>query len=219
MEAFVNKGVGQRTKVKICGLYRREDVDAVNAAKPDYIGFIIGFPKSHRNVTIEQVAQYKQVLDPRIQAVGVFVNASYEEIVAAANYLDVIQLHGEEDNHFIEQLRKCLPQIEIWKAFKVRGVHDLEHAVDSIADRVVLDNGYGTGNVFDWSLLRHLTHVEKSFILAGGLDVSNLADAIRLFHPYALDISSGVETNRCKDRNKIIEVVTKTREMKIRVGE
>ncbi len=199
------------TKIKICGLYRTEDIVYVNESLPDYVGFIIGFPKSHRNVSIEQVKKYKNSLKEEIQAVGVFVDANMEDIVQAAPYLDVIQLHGSEDNGFIEKLRRKLPEKEIWKAFKIRGIVDLEHAVDSIADRMVLDNGYGTGATFDWKLLEHIRKVERSFILAGGMDVSNIEEAVNRFHPFAIDVSSSVETERCKDRDKIEEVVKTVR--------
>lgn len=198
-------------KVKICGLYRREDVEYVNEAQPDYAGFIIEFPKSHRNVSIQQVAQLTGKLNSQIQSVGVFVNQEIKVVVEAAKYLDVLQLHGDESNAYIEQLRLRLPEKEIWKAFKIRGIGDLEQAADSIADKIVLDNGYGTGQVFDWSLLEHLAHVERPFILAGGLELQNLEEAIERFYPFALDISSGVEVNRCKDREKIKAVVTRVR--------
>lgn len=195
------------TKIKICGLYRKEDIIYVNEALPDYVGFIIGFPKSHRNVSIEQVKEYKNTLKDEIQAVGVFVDAGVECIMEVAPYLDIIQLHGSEDNGFIEKLRRKLPKKEIWKAFKIRTIGDVEQAIDSIADRVVLDNGYGTGETFDWDLLEHIKKVERSFILAGGMDVSNMQEAIKRFHPFAIDVSSSVERNRCKDKEKIQAVV------------
>ncbi len=200
-------------KIKICGLYRMEDVEYVNEAKPDYVGFIIDFPKSHRNVSIQQVSQLTGKLKSEIQSVGVFVNQDMEAVAEAAQYLDVMQLHGDESNAYIEQLRLRLPEKEIWKAFKIRNIRDLEQAADSIADKVVLDNGYGTGEVFDWSLLEHLAHVDRPFILAGGLELENLEEAIERFYPFALDISSGVEVNRCKDREKIKEVVERVRQL------
>lgn len=194
-------------KVKICGLYREEDIEAVNEAMPDYIGFIIGFEKSHRNVTKEQVRAFKGKLDPKIKAVGVFVNPTIEDILAIEDVLDVIQLHGGEDNRYIMDLRKVLPEKEIWKAFKIRGIMDLDVVADSIADNVVLDNGYGTGETFDWTLLDIVARWERPFIIAGGITASNIREAVERFHPFALDISSGVETDRQKDREKIKEAV------------
>lgn len=202
----------QKTKIKICGLSRLEDIYAVNEAMPDYVGFIINFPMSHRNVTIPKVAEFKQRLRKRIKTVGVFVNANKESIIEASKYLDVIQLHGDESNHEIEHLRRYLPEKEIWKAYKIRNIQDLVLAENSSADKVVLDNGYGTGHVFDWSLLKYMKSATKTFIIAGGLEVSNLGIAIKKFEPFAVDISSGVETDKLKDKDKIKEVVRITRE-------
>lgn len=212
MENYRNDRDKSAVKVKICGLYRMEDVEYVNESQPDYVGFIIDFPKSHRNVSIQQVSQLTEKLNRQIQSVGVFVNQEVEVLVEASQYLDVLQLHGDESNAYIEQLRIRLPEKEIWKAFKIRNVRDLEQVADSIADKIVLDNGYGTGEVFDWSLLEHLAHVDRPFILAGGLELQNIEEAVERFYPFALDISSGVEVNRCKDREKIRAVVTRVRE-------
>lgn len=197
----------EEVKIKICGLYRQEDLEYVNEAKPDYVGFIINFPKSHRNTSIDMIQLFIKELSKEIKAVGVFVNAQIEQIVEVAQYLDVIQLHGEEGNYFIQQLRHRLPDKEIWKAFKIRGLKDIEAAIASIADRVVLDNGYGTGKPFDWSLLEHISQMDRPFLLAGGMDVNNIEEAIERFHPFAIDVSSSVETNQCKDREKIEAVV------------
>lgn len=206
MEKIVYKK--QNTKVKICGLYRLVDITYVNEALPDYVGFIIGFPQSHRNIGVKQVIDFSNMLNPKIEKVGVFVNASFEEIIAVSAYLDVIQLHGDEDNCYIEKIRQLFPRKEIWKAFKIRTIRDLENAVDSIADRIVLDNGYGTGETFEWDLLKHITNANKSFIIAGGMKESNVLEVIERFHPYGIDVSSGVETEKQKDKMKIQKVVT-----------
>lgn len=201
----------ENTKIKICGLYRLEDIYAVNEVMPDYVGFIMNFPMSHRSVNIDQIAKFKLKLRKQIKTVGVFVNANTEYIIEASKYLDIIQLHGDETNHEIECLRRNLYKKEIWKAFKIRNIQDLEKAESSIADKVILDNGYGTGEVFDWSLLKFMKSATKTIILAGGITVENLPEAIEKFHPFAVDISSGVETNRLKDREKIRKVVEITR--------
>lgn len=197
-----------KTKIKICGLFRDCDIDYVNQAKPDYIGFIIGFPKSHRNITNEQVANFKAKLDTSIKSVGVFVNATIDEILAVEQHLDVIQLHGSEDNEFIANLRTHCPDKEMWKAFKIKSHADLTQAETCTADRIVLDNGYGTGECFDWNLLGEFN---KDFILAGGINCENIRQAIDSFNPDIIDISSGVETDKVKDLTKITHIIKEIR--------
>ncbi len=193
------------TQIKICGLFRSCDIDYVNEAKPDYIGFILNFPKSHRNLSPEQAAELKSRLLPEIRAVGVFVDQPIGFILSAAEEigLDVIQLHGHEDDAFIRQLREKT-DLPVWKAFKVRSAADLAGAENSAADEVILDNGYGTGTVFDWTVAAAFP---RRFILAGGLTPENIPEAVRTLQPAVLDISSGVETDKVKDRNKILAAV------------
>ena len=201
------------TKIKICGLFRECDIDYVNEAKPDYIGFILNFPKSHRNITPEFAKQLKDRLAPEIRAVGVFVNQEIEQVIDAAETigLDVIQLHGAEDDEYIARLRSELRQrsVQIWKAFKIRSADDIEPARRSTADEILLDNGYGTGQAFDWSLAGGF---DREFILAGGLTPENLREAIHTLKPKLVDISSGVETEKVKDREKILAAVSTVRE-------
>ena len=198
------------TKIKICGLYRDADIDYVNEAGADYAGFILNFPKSHRNLTPEQAAALRDRLLPGIRAVGVFVDQPLETVLAAAETagLDVIQLHGREDDGYIASLRK-LTGCELWKAFKIRSAADLAAAEASAADAVLLDNGYGTGEAFDWSLAADF---KRPFCLAGGLTPENIPEAIRTMHPALVDISSGVETDKKKDRDKILAAVRAARQ-------
>jgi phosphoribosylanthranilate isomerase len=198
------------TKIKICGLYRDIDIDYVNEAGADYAGFILNFPKSHRNLTPEGAAALRARLAPGIRAVGVFVDQPFETVLAAAETaaLDVIQLHGREDDGYIAALRK-LTGCEIWKAFKIRSNADLAAAEHSAADAVLLDNGYGTGEAFDWSLAADF---KRPFLLAGGLTPENIPAAIETMHPLLVDISSGVETDKIKDRTKILAAVKAARE-------
>ena len=193
------------TQIKICGLSRGEDIDYVNEAEPDYIGFILNFPKSRRNILPERAAEMRSRLSPDIKAVGVFVDQPIETVAEAATIigLDVIQLHGHEDNAYIASLREQL-DLPIWKAFKIQTAADLIAAEASAADNILLDNGYGTGMAFDWSLAGELS---RPFLLAGGLTPENIPNAIRTLHPMLVDISSGVETNGVKDREKIIAAV------------
>lgn len=190
------------TKIKICGLYRPCDIQYVNEARPDWCGFIIDFPKSHRNVTPDQVRALRAGLDPAVTPVGVFVDRPVEDVAALLRdgTLSAAQLHGHEDAAYIAALRAAVPGCVVWKAFKVRSAADLEAANASTADLVILDNGYGTGETFDWSLAGG---VSRPFLLAGGLTPENIPQAIAALHPYGLDLSSGVETDKKKDPDKM----------------
>ncbi len=187
-----------------------EDIEAVNAAEPDWCGFVIGFPKSHRNRTPEQVRALRRNLSPGIPAAGVTVNLPVEEVAALlrSGTVDIAQLHGQEDEDYIARLRALVPGCTVWKAFRVRSAADLEAAERSSADMVILDNGYGTGKCFDWSLAGG---VKRPFLLAGGLTPENIPEAAALLHPYGVDISSGVETDRRKDPAKIQAAVAAAR--------
>lgn len=207
-------------KIKICGLSRREDIESVNAAKPDYCGFIVNFPKSHRNVTPEQVAALTKGLDKGILRVGVLVNQPVQDAAKLLENgtVDIVQLHGDEDENYIAELRRLLSESgrvhsstadnsgNVWKAFKIRSREDIARALSSSADMIVLDNGYGTGQVFDWTLLADMDF-DRPYLLAGGLTPENIPEAARRMHPWGIDISSGVETDKKKDRNKIMAAV------------
>ncbi len=191
-----------RRKIKICGLFREEDIIYVNELLPDYAGFIINFPKSHRNLDFDKSKELILKLNSKIKSVCVFVNSPAEFIIQF-DFADIIQLHGDEDNNFIEKLREKLPpNKEIWKAFKIKSIEDLEIAEKSVADKIILDNGYGTGEKFDWSLLKNF---KREFILAGGIDEKNIANIE--ITPTAFDVSSGVETDQKKDYNKIKKII------------
>ena len=198
------------TKIKICGLFRPCDIDFVNEAKPDWCGFIINFPKSHRNVTPDQVRTLRTRLDGAVAPVGVFVDQPAETVAALLNdgTISAAQLHGHEDSAYIAALRALAPGHPVWKAFKIRAAADLEQALASPADLVLLDSGQGSGQTFDWSLA---AGVERPFLLAGGLTPGNIAQAVAAVHPYGLDLSSGVETDRVKDREKILAAVAAAR--------
>lgn len=194
----------QETKVKICGIFREEDVAAINEAKPDFIGFILNFPKSHRNITPEQARHFREMTDPDILTVGVFVDAEPEFAAELANtgVINIIQLHGHENEEYISCLR-TLTNAQIWKSFIIENNEDISSAMRCTADKVLLDGGLGSGHTFDHSLLKN---VKRDYILAGGLNESNLSDVISQLHPWAVDISSGCETNKLKDRSKIIRI-------------
>ncbi|EQC67794.1 Indole-3-glycerol phosphate synthase [Veillonella parvula HSIVP1] len=207
-------------KVKMCGISKVETIPAVVEAKPDYMGLV--FAPSKRQVTVDQAKtlveelhkQYtkrynngaEQSNDDEIKTVGVFVNETLDNLVTIATEvnLDVVQLHGDEDEAFIQSLKERT-NVEVWKAVQIRSAADAEAWIDSSADMLLFDAYHkdergGTGEVFDWSCLDVF---ERPFMLAGGIDSTNVARAIRTVRPYGIDISSGIETDGVKDDEKI----------------
>ena len=216
-------------KIKMCGISKVETISAIVDAKPDYMGLV--FAPSKRQVTVEQAKTlveelYKQNVvgnnseaeqtesvtsldtasSETIKTVGVFVNETVENLLKIAEEvkLDVIQLHGDEDEFFI-QILKEQSNVEVWKAVQVRSAADAEKWIDSSADMLLFDAYHkdergGTGEVFDWS---SLDEFERPFMLAGGIDSTNVARAIRTVRPYGIDISSGIETEGVKDNEKM----------------
>lgn len=193
------------TKIKICGLFREQDIQYVNEAMPDYAGFILHFPKSHRNLQVSEAKRLVSRLRPEIRPVTVFVDQPLETVIrtAAAVHPQILQLHGTEDNRYISHLREQTGLV-IWKAFRIRNDADLAAAMESSADVVLLDNGYGTGQAFDWS---KAVEFSRPFILAGGLTPENISEAVSKLHPLAVDLSSGVEQSRMKNKAKILAAV------------
>lgn len=207
-------------KVKMCGISKVETIPAVVEAKPDYMGLV--FAPSKRQVTVDQAKtlveelhkQYtkrynngaEQSNNDEIKTVGVFVNETLENLVTIAKEanLDVVQLHGDEDEAFTQSLKERT-NVEVWKAVQIRSAADAETWIDSSADMLLFDAYHkdergGTGEVFDWSCLDEF---ERPFMLAGGIDSTNVARAIRTVRPYGIDISSGIETDGVKDDEKI----------------
>ncbi|MBS6392291.1 MAG: bifunctional indole-3-glycerol-phosphate synthase TrpC/phosphoribosylanthranilate isomerase TrpF [Veillonella sp.] len=207
-------------KVKMCGISKVETIPAVVEAKPDYMGLV--FAPSKRQVTVDQAKTLVEELhrgyaqkygsdtehdkNDTIKTVGVFVNETVDNLVTIANEanLDAVQLHGDEDEAFIQSLKERT-NVEVWKAIQIRTAADTEKWIDSSADMLLFDAYHkdergGTGEVFDWS---SLDAFERPFMLAGGIDSTNVARAIRTVRPYGIDISSGIETNGMKDDKKI----------------
>lgn len=207
-------------KVKMCGISKVETISAVVEAKPDYMGLV--FAPSKRQVTVDQAKtlveelhkQYtkrynngtEQSNNDEIKTVGVFVNETLDNLVTIAKEtnLDAVQLHGDEDEAFIQSLKERT-NVEVWKAVQIRSAVDAETWIDSSADMLLFDAYHkdergGTGEVFDWSCLDEF---ERPFMLAGGIDSTNVARAIRTVRPYGIDISSGIETDGVKDDEKI----------------
>lgn len=196
------------TKIKLCGLSRPCDIEIANELKPDYIGFVFA-SKSKRYVTHEKATELKRQLSSGIQAVGVFVNEPPQNVAMLLKngIIDIAQLHGNEDENYITQLRR-LTDKPIIKAFRIETVHDAKTAEQSTADYILLDSGAGTGTVFDWDIAKS---IRRPYFLAGGLHPHNVADAIRALLPFAVDVSSGIETNGVKDKTKIAAFIAAVR--------
>lgn len=211
-------------KIKMCGISKVETILAIVDAKPDYMGLV--FAPSKRQVTVDQAKSlvkelHKQygnrysrdevqcsndVVQEFIKTVGIFVNETIDNLVTIATEvnLDAVQLHGDEDEAFIQSLKERT-NVEVWKAVQIRSAADAEAWIDSSADMLLFDAYHkdergGTGEVFDWS---SLDEFERPFMLAGGIDSTNVARAIRTVRPYGIDISSGIETEGVKDNEKI----------------
>lgn len=245
------------TKIKICGLRREADIEYVNEVKPDYIGFV--FAESKRQVTKEQAKQLKGMLADDITAVGVFVNDSMARMVdlVQEGIIDVIQLHGQENDDVIAGIKEHTT-VPVIQAFGIQDAEDIKRARRSKADMVLLDyKDAGSGATFDWELLK-MTEMknhsvagsrknpllftptiprgvfcewskaavtenplgcdgalkwEKPLFLAGGIDSGNVQEAVRKIHPYAIDVSSGVEVNGFKDKEKIKDLVRRVRDV------
>lgn len=213
-------------KIKICGISKVETILAIVDAKPDYMGLV--FAPSKRQVTVDQAKTLVEELHKQyanrynrdaeqysnqtlihqefIKTVGIFVNETLENLVTIATEvnLDAVQLHGDEDEAFIQSLKERT-NVEVWKAVQIRSAADAEAWIDSSADMLLFDAYHkdergGTGEVFDWSCLDEF---ERPFMLAGGIDSTNVARAIRTVRSYGIDISSGIETDGVKDNEKI----------------
>ena len=193
-------------KIKICGLRRLEDVEIVNKYKPDYVGLV--FADSKRKVSHEIASKMKDNLSSDIISVGVFVDAPQDEILELFNddVIEIAQLHGMEDEDYINNLKENTNnELKIIKAIEMSEDEDLSKYDNSPADYLLLDSGKGSGKTFDWKLIR--TDLKKEFFLAGGINSTNVKKAIEEFDPYAIDLSSSLETNDYKDENKIKEIM------------
>lgn len=180
-----------------------EDVSYVNEALPEYIGFVF-WNKSKRNLSFEEAETLRHALDDRIISVGVFVDADIDFIAKLVNagVISVVQLHGKETEETILRIRELVPiDTVIVKAFEVAGADDLINVNKSTADMVLIDSGKGSGNTFDWSLLEK---VDRDYMLAGGLSIDNVGEAVSKLHPCVVDVSSKVETDGYKDKEKIM---------------
>lgn len=187
------------TKIKMCGIRRPEEISFANAVRPDYIGYVF-YEKSKRYVTPSAAVRLSSMLNDSIVIVGVFVDAPADEVITLykSGTIGIAQLHGSEDDNYIMQMKNAgVPTI---KAFIIRSEEDIERAEKCPADMVLLDSGMGSGCKFDHSLV---AKIRRPYFLAGGLSPDNAAEAVEALHPYAVDASSGLETDGFKDLQKM----------------
>lgn len=200
------------SKIKICGMQRIEDIETVNEFLPDFAGFIMSAQeKFRRQISVEKARALSQKLNPDIKAVGVFVDEPIEFIgdICSEGIIDLVQLHGHEDNDYMNALAKNV-KIPIIKAVHVKNSNEITEAQKLDCDYLLLDTAYkdkigGGGQKFNWNLIPK--NVSKPFFLAGGLSAENIKQAIETVNPYAVDLSSSVETDGYKDREKVREVI------------
>ena len=198
-------------KIKICGIRREEEVKACNAYLPDYVGFMF-WEGSKRYIDFNKAKDLGESLDSRIKRVGVFVNSPISDVANAdtSGIIDIVQLHGQEDEEYIKTL-KYVTDLPVIKAFSVKNGAAAEDINNSSADMVLVDSGRGgMGEAFDWSFLGG---IKRDYFLAGGLDLNNAKEAANT-NAYALDVSSGVETDGYKDADKIAKFITAVRGVK-----
>lgn len=197
------------TRIKLCGLQSLNDVTAANAVQPDYIGFVFA-KTSKRFVTPQTAEELRKKLDRKIAVVGVLVNEPVEIVAALLNkgIIDMAQLHGNESEEYITFLRKKTDK-KLIKAFSVNEAKNLQAAYACSADYILLDSGNGgTGKSFDWNILQNFG---RPYFLAGGLNINNVSEAVNRLHPYAVDVSSGVETDGRKDGVKMAAFINAVR--------
>ena len=191
------------TAIKFCGLRREEDISFVNELKAEFAGFIMS-PKFWRYVSPEDVRKLRKGLNGETKVIGVFVDEDVSYVAGVINdgIIDIAQLHGSESEEYISELReKTNGKAVITKVFLIKSDDDIAKAKASLADYVLLDSGVGgTGETFDWELIKN---IGRDYFLAGGLNATNVKDAVDRFNPFAVDVSSGVETDKIKDFKKM----------------
>lgn len=195
-------------KVKMCGLSREEDIINSNIVRPDFVGFVFA-KNSRRYVSPEKAARLRKMLDSSITAVGVFVDEDMDSVAELLNVgvIDIAQLHGSEDDNYISRLKELTGKPVI-KAFRIKTKDEIISAQNSSADMILLDAGAGDGKTFDWTLLENIT---RPYFLAGGLDKDNITKVKLYPNLFALDVSSGIETDGHKDEIKMAAFMSAVR--------
>ncbi|MDR2967018.1 MAG: phosphoribosylanthranilate isomerase [Methanobacteriaceae archaeon] len=192
-----------KIKIKICGLRREEDVAIVNKYKPDLIGFV--FAESKRRINFNQAIKLKKNLNKDILVVGVFVDAKIQDITCLIEkkIIDIVQVHGNEDEEYIANLKEFDESIKIIKAILVKSKDDIKRWENSQVDYILLDSGKGSGKTFNWDLIGN---IKKPFFIAGGINSENV-DEVAKFNPFGIDLSSGAEENGFKSSKKIAKIM------------
>ena len=189
-----------------------EDIETVNHLLPDFVGFV--FAESRRKVDVKTVVRLKHHLDSRIETVGVFVNENIDTVTKfyRDRTIDIVQLHGDEDDEYIRRLKENCD----CRVIKAVGIGDTLPTLPTVPDYLLFDTlsvqRGGGGKTFDWNILKEYTGIP--FFLAGGLSIENVTDAIHLLDPFCVDVSSGVETNGIKDAEKMGKFVDFVRNWK-----
>lgn len=192
-------------RIKLCGMMTEDDIVAANSLMPDYIGFIF-VEKSKRFVNSALAKELGNKLNKDIKKAGVFVDAPISHIMSLVEdgVIDMIQLHGKEDEDYIKEI-KALSGCEVIKAFAIEKTEDIPRVNRCSADYVLLDSPRGGSGIrFNHNLLLGVT---RDYFLAGGLDASNVSDIIKKHRPFAVDVSSGIETEEKKDPLKMKDFV------------
>ena len=196
----------RKTKIKLCGMMGEQDIEAANLLCPEYIGFVFA-SWSKRYVTPDAAELLRKRLRPEITAVGVFVDGDLTLVakLLERGVIDMAQLHGQEDEDYIRELKARTGKLLV-KSVRMESEEDIPKAENSPADYVILDSGGGgTGRHFDWRLA---ARVKRPYFLAGGLTADSVKQAVEMLHPYAVDVSSGIETDGRKDREKMCSFVS-----------
>lgn len=197
------------TKIKLCGIKSEDDIKVINEVLPDYIGFVFA-GKSKRYISFDKANTLKSKLDNRVKAVGVFVNEDVENIayLVKNKIIDIVQLHGNEDESYINILKTKI-NVPIIYAYQIKSKADIK-PVKNDTDFILLDAGAGCGETFDEALLKGF---DNEYFLAGGLSIDNIKEKIIKLHPFGVDVSSGIETEGKKDAAKIRKFVSLVREV------
>ena len=197
------------TRIKLCGIMREEDIKVINELLPDYIGFVFA-EKSKRFISYDRAKKLKESLDPKVKAAGVFVNEDIKNIIYLVKnkVIDIIQLHGNEDRAYINTLKEEV-NIPIIRAYRIKSRVDIEE-IKKDTDFILLDAGAGGGKSFDEALLEDFN---EEYFLAGGPSPDNIKEKIMRLHPFAVDVSSGIETDGKKDAFKMRKFVSLVREV------